>query len=847
MKFGYKIVIFILIFIMSIVFFSGDITETLFSSAAETTTMSEATLPTVTIDVGGNEINLLHGYSANLDAMIIRESITPLTDDRTFTLLIHNTESDVKKLKYEILNEDGQELESDSLTVLDVIDGPKKVPITLRETLKSGKEYVAKFTLITNNSKRIYYYTRLKLYSDGLLEDKLRFADYFHDTLLYGEESDKDQLKKYLEPAKNYDNSSFAHVTINSSFDMVSWGELKPTVVWEQVPTVTEFYNNIASIRRQFVVSLETGTGLEYFTVKEDFRFQYTPSKTYLYNYDRKMEAQFDVANTSLVKNEFKLGITSDTDAQAIASDSGKYMAFVYGCELIVYDVDNNRLFKAFSFKDGSRDYERDYFDNHDIKILKVHDDGNVDFIVYGYMNRGEYEGRVGLVLYRFVMDDVRIEEQLYVPINTSYWLLLADMTDFMFLSEFDVFYFSLYDSVYSYSLVTREVKCLAEDVPDGNMVFVENELYLVWQSESDLLNSTELQVFDLKEDKITKITAPKGETVRLLGKINDNFIYGYQKLSDKYINLDGTVDLPSYKLCISDGHCNVLKEYTYSDVWIEGVEPGDGILIINRVKKKLGVENSYYAVDYDSIVNLPTIVEHSVGLSRRVTDRILTEYYVTVPSGVDITEIPVQYNAVPTVIDFDTTTRVSEPEDKPWLYYAYSFSEIAYASLDPARAIAVADENVGTVINKDGRLIWERGIKSVRSEISGIETFKAGNGLDSRQAAMKMILRYKNISTDPAEYNHDKESMYSWLSRNMKSSVINLTGVTLDEMLYYVYKGRPVIAMKPDGNAVVVTAYDSSSITVYEPARAGTYKYTLKEAFEIFNRAGNVFISYID
>lgn len=832
---------------MSIVFFSGDITETLFSSAAETTTMSEATLPTVTIDVGGNEINLLHGYSANLDPMIIRESITPITDDKTFTLLIHHTESDVKKLKYEILSEDGQALEAESLTVLDVIDGPKKVPITLHETLKSGQEYVAKFTLITNNSKRIYYYTRLKLYSEGMLDDKLQFADFFHDTLLYGEASDKEQLKRYLEPARNYDNSSFAHVTIKSSFDMVTWGELKPTVIYEQVPTITEFYNNIASVRRQFVVSIETGSGLEYYDVKEDFRFQYTPTKTYLYNYERDMNAQFDVAHTSLVKNEFKLGITSDTEAQAVASDSGKYMAFVYGCELLVYDIDNNSFFKAFSFKDGSTDYERDHFDNHDIKILRVYDTGNVDFIVYGYMNRGEYEGRVGMVLYRFIIDDNRFEEQLYVPINTSYWLLLADMTDFMFLSEFDVFYFSLYDSVYSYSLVTREVKCLAENVPDGNMVFVENELYLVWQSESDLQSATQLQVFDLKENEIRKITAPKGETIRLLGRINDNFIYGYQKLSDKFINLDGSVELPSYKLCISDGDCNVLKEYSYPDIWIRDVEPGDGILMINRVKKRLGELNTYYETTSDSIVNLPTAIVRSVGLSRRVTDRILTEYYVTVPSGVDITSVPVQFCAVPTVIDFDTTTRVSEPEDKPWLYYAYSFSEISFASLSAGKAIAVADEKVGTVINKDGRLIWERGVKSTRSEIAGLQPVKADSDLDSRQAAMKMLLRFKNINTDTSTYNYEKESLYSWLFRNMKSSVVDLTGVTLDEMLYYVYKGRPVIAMRPDGNAVVVTGYDATTVTLYEPSRASSRKYSLKEAHDMFESAGNVFISYVD
>ena len=36
--------------------------------------------------------------------------------------------------------------------------------------------------------------------------------------------------------------------------------------------------------------------------------------------------------------------------------------------------------------------------------------------MVYGYMNRGEYEGRVGIVLYRYDSLFDRIEEQIYIP-----------------------------------------------------------------------------------------------------------------------------------------------------------------------------------------------------------------------------------------------------------------------------------------------------------------------------------------------------------------------------------------------------------------------------------------------
>ena len=846
MKFRYKVLIIFGVFIASAIFFGSDITETMFSSAADTTVMSSATLPTVTIDVGGQEFNLLHGYAANLDPMVMRETITPIGPDKTLTLLIHHSELNVRKMKYEIIREDGGTLEEGSLTVLDVAEGPKKVPITFAETFKTGKEYIAKFTLITNEGKRIYYYTRIKLYDDGKLPEKLGFADYFHDTLIYGQEAEKSQLKKYLEPQKDYDNSSFAHVTIHSSFEMVSWGKLNPEVVWEEAPAITEFYNNFASVKRRFIVRIKTGSGPELYTVTENIRFQYTDIRTYLYNYDRVMEAHVDVANTSLTKNEFKLGITNDIHAQAMYGPEGRYITFVHNSELFEYDTKENNFYKAFSFKDGE-DYERTYFNDHSVRILRMHDNGDTDFIVYGYMNRGEYEGRVGIALYRFIVDDNRIEEQLYVPVNTSYSLLLSDMTDFAFLSEFDVFYFSLHDSVYEYSLVTRQVRQLAADVPDGNMVFVEDELYLVWQTDSDILKSTGLQLFDLKKNEITQLTAPRGETIRLLGRINDNFIYGYQKLEDKYINADGSIELPSYKLCISDGHGTVLKEYSGSDYYVKDVEPGDGILVINRLMKHLGTDNSYYPIDPDSIVNLPTTVVRSVNITRRVTDRILTEYYVSLPSGINLTEIPKSFTAQPTVIDYDTTTRVAEADDARAGYYAYSFGTIIEASSSAAKAIKAADEGVGTVIDRNGHVVWERGIKNTRAEIKDLAHVRASEGFDSRKAAMKMLLQYRSVDADPSDYNRDKESMYSWLQRNLKTTAVDLTGISLDEMLYYVYKGRPVIAIKSDGNAVVVYAYDSTSVWVYDPARAGTYKYSLKDAAQNFEGAGNMYLSYLD
>lgn len=847
MKFRFRLLIVLAVFIGALAFFGGGVRQTLFSTTAMVVPMNNSTLPTVSIDVDGIGLNRLHGYVSNLDSMIVRETITPITGERTFTVLIEENESVVKKLKYEIFNSDGREVESDSFTVLDVEEGPKQVRIALKETMKSGKEYIAKITLITNQSKRIYYYTRLKMYDEGHLYEKLEFVQNFHNTLIDGSEQEREKLKKYLESSRASDNSTHAYVNIKSSFNMVNWGDLNPIVVWEDLPTIIEFYESMATIELRYVVLIETENGSEYYTVKEHFRIQYTALRTYLYNYERTMEALFDVSNTSLSKDEFMLGITNETDAETGASPSCKYLGFVYGRELMLYDVEANTLMKVFSFRQADGDYARSYYDQHEVRLLRIHDNGDTDFMVCGYMNRGEYEGRVGIILYRYIHADERIEEQLYIPVNSSYQLLRADMNDFAYLGQQDVFYFSVYDAIYAYDLTTRRLKVLANNLPVSGPVYVEEENYLAWQDAAEDAEAKNVFVLDLTTGNIHPITTSDGEHIKLYGRINNNIIYGFSYEKDMWMKADGSRSYPAYKLCIEDGHGNILKTYSGDGVYIDDVSIGPNIITMHRVKRSAGGTVSYVEVEDDTILNRLEEIIRPVTLTKRVTDKILTEYYVSLPAGIDITKVPALKVALSTVINYETTTRVSEPDEHTDRFYAYSFGTIVCADTSPAEAVIAADEAVGTVIDSAGRLVWERGIKAARTENAGIKSFDAGVTYNSAQAAMKMLLTYKNLDVEPTDYDSSTMCISDYLNDVMKTSVLNLTGCTLDEVLYYVYKQRPVIAIEPDGNACVITGYDAVSITVYEPAKKKSVRYQLKDAVSMFDEAGNIFVSYTD
>lgn len=846
MKLRYKVIIVLLVFAGALFVFSGGIHRTFFITGAQTTEVSGSTLPTVSIESDGLEVNRLFGYVSAIDEMTMRETITPLRSDRSFTVLISDNGSLVRKLKYEIYTEEGAEVESGSLTVLDAESGPKRAVITLSETMKSGKEYILKLTLITNKSKRIYYYTRLKMYEDAHLAEKVDFVRYFHDTLLSGSESERTSLKKYLETAKDADTSTYARLNIKSDYDMLNWGELRPTVIWEEIPEITEFYDAMASIRLKTLVSIKTEYGNELYLVKEDFRLNYTTLRVYLYNYERSMEALFDVAHTSIMKNEFKLGITSDTDAQTACSDSRAYAAFVHGRELYEYDTAKNTLIRVFSFRQDEIDYARGLNEDHAVRLLNISDSGDIDFVVYGYMDRGEYEGRVGIVLYRFYADECRIEERMYIPFNTTYRILNSEMAEFTYFSDRNVFYFGVFDRIYSYDLLTKELTVLAENVADDEMFFCREQRYLCWQEGTGRARGERIRVLHLESGEINDIMPTQGAFVTLFGRIDDNIVYGEADPADEYIYPDGSTLLPAYRLFIQSGEGRLLKEYGEDGIYISGTDIDGSMMVIRRMVKGNAYTNEYYATEPDSIMDKLEDRQAPVGVNKRVTDRTLTEYYVYLPSGVDIKTVPKQQEALGTVINFDTTVRIPEQEDRSNMFYVCSFGQVLLATSNAAEAVRAADAAVGTAMSGRGRVIWERGVKAARTTINGITPVDTDPLTTSVQAAMRMLLLYKNLDVDTTDFICTKETVYEYLSRKMVSTPLELTGITLDEALYYVYKERPVFAVGRS-NGYLITAYNGTTVTYYDPARGKQTQAELEEAVKLFEDSGSIFVSYID
>ena len=847
LKYIYRVIILIAIFIGALYYFSGDIKIVVFD-VENTTKMEAATFPLITIKSGDNNINLLHGYSTNLAANTVRETVIPLNMDKTFEVIINEEAYDIKKLNYEVREFVGNALiETDSVSVFTEEGNRKTARIKLKADLVTEKEYAVKITLITSKSEKMYYYQRVKMYQNAYLKEKLDFILYFHEAIM--DKTKAEEITKYLEPSALADNSTLSYVNINSGFEQITWGGLRPVILTDIVPDIREIYVDTATVELEYYMEAEVAGAMEQYRVTEFYRVRYSSDRMYLLNYERHMEALFNINLASISGNELKLGITADTEVPSLISADRMKLAFVRNNELWFYDLENNIVTKVFSFRQNDTDYLRELYDQHSIRILNMDAEGNLDFMVYGYMNRGHYEGRVAIILYRYIRAENRIEEMVYIPVEEPYQTLKENLGELAYVNSKEVFYFHLYNNIYSYNLITRELSEIAGNITSDQVVILNTLSYAAWQENSNPRVNKKIIIMNLETGAMETIEATPGHTIRLMDEIDSNLIYGYVVESDISQLMDGSIMAPLSTVEIASVDKQILKSYSKNGYYISGLQVKDNIVELRRVQKiNENGRLAYVFTDQDYIMNQVRAEEKPIAITQRVTEQALTEYYMSLPEKFDMNQLPKVLDTVNTIIAVDPTVRLPIDEQKQLYYYPYIGGEIRGAYTNASDAIAVAKENIGVVWNNNQQLIWERGVKATKNIIADFENMIwSATSENTMEACIKLLLSYQKVNVATDKLSVDQSSAYEVLVKHSKYTPVRLTGVTLEDALYYVSKGRPVIAMTDVTNAVVIYGYDAFNIMVIDPRLNTTRKIGIGDSATMFADAGNVFLSYLD
>ena len=803
--------------------------------------MAPATLPMITMESGSVACNELHGNTVEMDVAYQKDCITLLGEGRQANFTVDTFGREITGISTEVRSIDGSRLiENSEVTGWKANGKSFSVSLTLKDLIDTNTQYSLTLILELEGEQKVYYYTTILWNDDVHISEILEFATDFHGKL-YDKEVAK-ELTKYLEPnSKLTDNGTFHKVNIHSSFQQITWGSLEPVQEDAASIRLTQISGNVASLLMDFVVSTGEGKNKIYYNVEEYYRVRYTSERMYLLDYERTM-TQIPDTTRMYANDKILLGIT-DENVDMMESADGNTVVFSDMGQLLSYNAATNGLTVIFSFYDKDNADRRTLYDNHGIKILDVDEGGNVKFAVYGYMNRGRHEGETGIKIISYDNSLNTIEEEVYIPYSKSYAVLKDEMEQLLYRNRQQHVYFFLENGVYDVDLENRSAEQLVSIRQDDSLQVSENHEIIVWQEGDDINHSNQLNVRNLNTGEQTVIRAEDGEAIRPLGFMGEDIIYGVARESDIRTENSGQIFYPMYKVCISNSSGDNLKEYGQDGIYIVDCAIEGNQITLSRIQRS---ENgSYQEILDDQIMNN---VEEEPGQNKVVTADIdIYERYVQIQTKTTIDTKTIKV-LNPKEVVFEggrelTLDAVSEVS-RYYVYNAYGVQGIYSA---PGKAVKEAYDSAGVVANDRGITVWLKGNRVSRNQIMAIKEESVTDQKNSLTVCLDNILRHAGITRNTEYDLAQGKTAIQILEENMTGvQVLDLSGCSLDAVLYYVNQDIPVLAILEDGEAVLVTGFNEFNVVIMEPSTGKLYKKGMNDATTWFAENGNHFISYM-
>ena len=776
--------------------------------------MAPATLPMITMESGGVACNELHGNTVELDVAYQKDCITLLGEGRQANFTVDTFGREITGISTEVRSIDGSRLiENSEVTGWKANGKSFSVSLTLKDLIDTNTQYSLTLILELEGEQKIYYYTTILWNDDVHISEILEFATDFHGKL-YDKEMAK-ELTKYLEPnSKLTDNGTFHKVNIHSSFQQITWGSLEPVQEDAASIRLTQISGNVASLLMDFVVSTGEGKNKIYYNVEEYYRVRYTSERMYLLDYERTM-TQIPDTTRMYANDKILLGIT-DENVDMMESADGNTVVFSDMGQLLSYNAATNGLTVIFSF------YDKDNADRR---------------------TRGRHEGETGIQIISYDNSLNTIEEEVYIPYSKSYAVLKDEMEQLLYRNRQQHVYFFLENGVYDVDLENRSAEQLVSIRQDDSLQVSENHEIIVWQEGDDINHSNQLNVRNLNTGEQTVIRAEDGEAIRPLGFMGEDIIYGVARESDIRTENSGQIFYPMYKVCISNSSGNNLKEYGQDGIYIVDCAIEGNQITLSRIQRS---ENgSYQEILNDQIMNN---VEEEPGQNKVVTADIdIYERYVQIQTKTTIDTKTIKV-LNPKEVVFEggrelTLDAVSEVS-RYYVYNAYGVQGIYSA---PGKAVKEAYDSSGVVTNDRGITVWLKGNRVSRNQIMAIKEESVTDQKNSLTVCLDNILRHAGITRNTEYDLAQGKTAIQILEENMTGvQVLDLSGCSLDAVLYYVNQDIPVLAILEDGEAVLVTGFNEFNVVIMEPSTGKLYKKGMNDATTWFAENGNHFISYM-
>lgn len=781
--------------------------------------MEEADFPVLYAGYQGKKINALHGYVQDMAYQASEDSILILPEDRKLVLYMEEYGNTITDINYEIRNLTMDRLiERTELTDWESDGTVTTMTLPVQNLLTRDETYLLTVTIGTGE-QTIHYYSRVMLPQKDHAGDMLALAEEFtRKSLNYDEARD---LVSYLETSGSEDNSSLGHTTIRSSFQHLTWDGLSVEMEGEPLITLQEYDGIMGQIKVAYQVRLTKTDGTQFTAWAEDnFTMKWDEQRIYLMNYDRYVNEIFTGARSAFNGKRIVLGISDGNNISSVKSENGRYLTFRVNGNLWSYDQKAKEALCIFTFSGNQGDDIRSGYQKHDVRILSAGDDGNVDFLVYGYMNRGQYEGQTGVVFYHYDREKNVVQEKFFIPVMERFEKLDMDIGRLSYLSPNGMMYLMLDGNVFGIDLNSNESIVVAQGLTEGNFAVSADGSRVAWQEESAPYPSNQIHVMDFNTASKEEIQGESGDYARVLGFVGNDLIYGFGKKEDVWMVNERVKDLPMYAIYIVDSQMNVESQYIKDGMYMSDVESQDGRIHL-KCYVKAG-ENQYVYHNEDTIVcNEKVETDPLAGIGWYSDSEKKKTYFVQADSEIKSSSVK---TGAPKAFSYENTSMLTlagtagAKAESQMVFYAYGGGHYLGASASFKTAVDLAYEKMGVVTDQNHALLWSR-----------VDRQPVKNIKDPVKAAEKVINNLSSF-TESTRYTDGM-------------TVIDASGCSLNQVLYFIDKGIPVVAYTEGDQYLLLSGYDTYNVTLYDPVSGESWKMGLGDATDYFNGLHNDFL----
>ena len=806
-----------------------------------TVEMAPAGLPLVTMEYEGMPYNRLHGYVNAMNVALLRDCITLLDENRSVNVRVDTFGAAIAKLGYELRSLDGERLiEETQLNEWEREGDRIRTRIALKDLIDPDTEYSLAVKIMLEDGRTASYYTSV-IRSDKLhLTEKLDFVRDFHNATFDIEEAR--EYTRYLETNTRLEkNESFHKVNIHSSLKQITWGDLGVSKVGNTAVRLTGIDGGNATFVLEYSVQNTEEENAPEYEVEEYYRVRYTTDRMYLLDFQRTMTQVPDL-NNFYANDKFLLGI-ADENVAMMESEDGNSLAFQVADRLYGYDINSNKLIQMFSFCDGNNDDLRTRYKNHAIKILDVEEGGNTTFAVYGYMNRGRHEGEVGIALMRYDSALNTTEELLYIVTDKPYQALACEMEKLIFANRNNQLFLEFDRTVYAVDLQERSAVVILQETRDDCLKVSDNGEIIVWTEGEDFYHCRLMQIYNLVTNRKNAVYVSPGEAIIPLGFMEEDIIYGVAKESDVVKENSGNTFFPMFKICICNAEGVVVKEYQQPDVYVTACSIEANQITLTCLERN--DSGKYKEIADDHITNNTeaeptknTVVSTDIDVYERYVQ-------IKVRKNIDSKSIKI-LNPKEVVYEGGRGIELPKEEDT-MLYYAYGPRGVEGVYSDVSLAVDQAYSLSGKVLNSDGTMIWKKEARQTKNQIMFFKEAKSTEEKSSIAVCLESMFSFCGLSYNTQPMLDEGKTTLDILREGMESeTVLNLTGCSLDAVLYYVDREVPVLALLRNGEAVLITGFNAQNTVIMNPVSGTLYKKGMNDSKDWFEENGNCFITYV-